>query len=89
MNFVKSNSNMTYRIISKDAVNKSEPKSDFHKDFHNNFKEDNKQDFVSDSTKSSNPKPEEKNNKLSKIGSDPVKESDDSKKLNEIEKSKP
>lgn len=37
MNFVKSNTNMTYRIISKDAVNKTEPrtepKSENQKDF--------------------------------------------------------
>lgn len=44
MNFVKSNTNMTYRIISKDLINKSEPQKDF---------KEEKKDNVSDSTKSS------------------------------------
>lgn len=72
MNFVKSNTNMTYRIISKDLINKSEPQKDF---------KEEKKDNVSDSTKSSLP---EDKNKLSKIGN--FQKEFDENKFKELEK---
>lgn len=66
MNFVKANSQMTYRIISKDA-NALLSKNELSKES-DNFK---KNDIHSDSTKSSVYKNEDQNDNFTKINYNP------------------